>query len=237
MSATSSSPHVADQSRQWLASAVLTIEVLEPLHELNRRWLALLALRPRLWAGHAAGSRLPDPVSACLLALTPERRAQVARCPFSLFTASFNDGVYWLGMAGNTAVNEPQPADGDATARDAVVSFAELALFYAWHLARTNAPAARIVLGMMDQTLAAFEAFTLTSLQRLAASDQELFTPRWPERPAFWLRLLEARPDPAPAPDVRLLGLQMLAAELAPDQAAESNARRMAPTTGGTRRL
>ena len=203
---------VANETRQWLASAVLSAAVLEPLHELNRRWLALLTRTPRLWAARATGSRLPDPVGASLLALTPEQCVEIARCPFSLFTASFNDGLYWRAVAGNTAVREPPAIDADQPGRDELMSFAQLALFYAWHVARVNPAAARIVLGMTDQTLAAFESLSLTTLQNLAMASPELFMPRWPERPTFWRRLLDA--EKAPSAEVRLLGLQMLAAEL-----------------------
>lgn len=217
---------VPNETRQWLASSVLNSAVLEPLYELNREWLAVLALVPRFWAAKTNRSRLPDPVSASLMTLTPDQRGEIARCPFSLFTARFNDGAYWLGIAGNTAVHEPHPGDGDAIAREAVVSFSELALFYAWHLARVNPSAARIVLGMADQTLSAFEMLTLTSLQRLAATNHELFAPRWPDRTVFWLRLLESLPENAALTDARLLGLQMLAAELSTDQPPDLSARR-----------
>ena len=52
---------VASESRQWLANAVLSAAVLEPLHELNRRWLTLLMHTPRLWPVRSGGARLPDP--------------------------------------------------------------------------------------------------------------------------------------------------------------------------------
>jgi len=205
-------------SRQWLTSAVLSPAVLEPLYELNRSWLALLAHAPRYWGAKVVRSRLPDPVPANLATMTPERRSEVARCPFSLFTARFNDGAYWLGIAGNKQVHEPHPPESDEASREALVAFAELALFYAWYLARANPAAARVVLGMTDQTLAAFETLTLTDLQRLAVSIPGLFAPRWPERSAFWLRLLEPLPENPALTDVRLLGLQMMAAELTVDQ-------------------
>ena len=190
--------------------------MLEPLHELNRRWLALLTRMPRLWTNRLSGSRLPDPVGSSLLTLTPEKCVEVARCPFSLFTASFNDGVYWRAVAGNSAVRESPVADADQPGRVELMSFAQLALFYAWHLARVNPAAARIVLGMPDQTLAAFEILSLTTLQNLAMTSPELFMPRWPERPTFWLRLLGSSSDRTPSSEIRLLGLQMLAAELMP---------------------
>jgi hypothetical protein len=205
---------VENESRQWLASAVLSAAVLEPLHELNRRWLALLRHLPRLWPVRSGGTRLPDPVGATLIALTPERCVEIARCPFSLFTASFNDGAYWRAIAGNTAVHEPRPDAPEGAPEEALVSFAQLALFYAWHLARVNPAAARIVLGMTDQTLSAFERLTLTTLQNLAASGQPLLGPRWPERAGFWLQLLEPISGASAPVDVRLVGLQMMAAEL-----------------------
>jgi hypothetical protein len=68
-------------------------------------------------------------------------------------------------------------------------------------------------LGMTDQTLSAFEALTLTTLQNLAVSAQHLLTPRWPERVGFWMQLLESTSSAPPPLDVRLIGLQMMAAE------------------------
>ena len=204
----------ANESRQWLANAVLSAAVLEPLHELNRRWLALLMHMPRLWPARGGSGRLPDPVGATLIALTPERCVEIARCPFSLFTASFNDGAYWRAIAGNIAVHEPRPGAQEGASEEGLVNFAQLALFYAWHLARVNPAAARIVLGMTDQTLSAFEMLTLTTLQNIAASGQQLLTPRWPERAGFWLQLLEPASSAPPPVDVRLIGLQMMAAEL-----------------------
>jgi hypothetical protein len=213
------------ESRRWLASAVLNAAVLEPLYELNRSWLTLLATAPRYWAMSASRSRIPDPVPASLVTLTPEQRAQIARCPFSLFNARFNDGVYWLGIAGNMAVHEPLPPGVGAASCEPLAVFGELAVFFGWHLVRANPPAARVVLGMADQTLAAFEALTLTELQRHAISSPELVTPRWPERSAFWLRLLDSLPDSASIADARLLGLQMLAAELKPGQVPDADTR------------
>lgn len=214
-------------SHRWLASALLNSTVLEPLYELNRSWLALLAASPRYWVVKVSRGRRPDPVPASLVILTPEQRTEIARCPFSLFTARFNDGAYWLGIAGNTAVHEPHPPEGDQEQSAPRIGFAELALFYAWHLARTNPPAARVVLGMADQTLAAFETLTLTELQRLAFATPELFVPRWPERSAFWLRLLESLPDSSSIANIRLTGLQMLAAEMGSDQPPDLNKRRI----------
>ncbi len=156
----------AGDARHWFTSSILAASVLEPLHELNRSWLALLAMAPHRWTMGAAASRLPDPVGAGLMGLTPEQRAEMARCPFSLFTARFNDSAYWLAVSGNRQVHEPSTDERDDAA-DGVAEFAELALFFAWHLVRANPSSAKIVLGMPDQTIAAFASL---SAQHLATT-------------------------------------------------------------------
>ena len=207
--------HFAGDARHWFASSILAASVLEPLHELNRSWLALLAMGPHCWSMRGADSRLPDPVGAGLMSLSPEQRAEIARCPFSLFTARFNDSAYWLGVAGNRQVHEPTSDDPDQHVVAGLAGFAELALFFAWHLVRANPPSAKIVLGMSDQTIAVFASLQLSSLQQLAHRPGALIASRWPHRTWFWLRLLGSIGREDQAGEVRTLGLQMLAAELA----------------------
>ncbi|HEY7379519.1 MAG TPA: hypothetical protein VH542_12605 [Steroidobacteraceae bacterium] len=199
-------------ARYWRSSSILGADVLEPLHELNRAWLALLAVTPRPWIAHGVAGRLPDPVHCGLLALSAEQRAEVARCPFSLFTAHFSDGAYWTGWAGNREIHErlEREACGGALA-----DFTRLALFFAWHLARTSTSSARIVLGMSDQTIGAFARLPLTNLQHSGDAMMTVMTARWPERPLYWLRLLASVGHQDQLDAVRTLGLQMLAAERA----------------------
>lgn len=214
----------AGDARHWFTSSILAASVLEPLHELNRSWLALLAMAPHRWTMGAAASRLPDPVGAGLMGLTPEQRAEMARCPFSLFTARFNDSAYWLAVSGNRQVHEPSTDERDDAA-DGVAEFAELALFFAWHLVRANPSSAKIVLGMPDQTIAAFASLSLSTLQQLGHRPGALISPRWPHRTLFWLRLLRSVGREDQAGDVRTLGLQMLAAELATPNPPEPSGR------------
>jgi hypothetical protein len=216
--------HFAGDARQWVASSILAASVLEPLHELNRSWLALLAMGPHCWSMREADSRLPDPVGAGLMSLSPEQRAEIARCPFSLFTARFNDSAYWLGIAGNRQVHEPTSDGRGQNAVAGLGEFAELALFFAWHLVRANPPSAKIVLGMSDQTIAVFASLQLSSLQQLAHRPGALITSRWPHRTSFWLRLLGSIGREDQGGEVRTLGLQMLAAELATPVPAEPRA-------------
>jgi hypothetical protein len=225
MTGTQTRSHFAGDARHWLASSILATGVLEPLHELNRTWLALLTMVPNRWSTSAAISRLADPVGVGLMSLSPEQRAEMARCPFSLFTARFNDSAYWLGVAGNRQVHEPTFEERDEDAADGLGEFAELALFFAWHLARANPSSAKIVLGMPDQTVAAFTSLALSTLQQVGHHPSGLINSRWPHHTRFWLRLLGSVGREDQAGEVRTLGLQMLAAELAIPNPPEPSAR------------
>jgi len=205
----------ARDAHYWIAGSILAAGVLEPLHELNRTWLGLLAAAPRRWSMNSTGVRLPDPASAGLLAIPVERRAEIACCPFSLFAARFSDGAYWVGAAGNAQAGEHAVSDAGAQADKALCEFAQVALFFTWHLVRANPASARIVLGMSDQTISVFSALSLTGLQRIAQRRAELVSARWPERTWFWLRLCASVGRKELQDEVRTLGLQMLAAELA----------------------
>jgi hypothetical protein len=197
-------------ARYWRSSAILSAEVLEPLYELNRAWLALLASSPRPWTARAIAARLPDPVHCGLMALSTEQRAEIALCPFSLFTAHFSDGAYWTGVAGNREIHERKESDGDC---GALADFTLLALFFAWHLARTSPSSAKIVLGMSDQTIGVFTRLPLTNLQHTRGCMLDIVSARWSDRPLYWLRLLASVGHKEDLDAVRTLGLQMLAAE------------------------
>lgn len=212
-------------ARQWRRNAILSEAVLEPLYELNRAYLHALARMPRQWRAAAAGPRLPDPVYITLMSLAPDERNAVARCPFSLFSARFHDEGLWSQLAHPDGVEERAGAIDIDPVSASVVAIAQLALFFAWHLAQSNAAAARVVFGMTEQTLAIFRNLTLTRLQQIAIERPDLLAPRWPERTAFWRGLLDAiRPSTADgAGDARLLGLQMLAADFPQSQRARAS--------------
>lgn len=226
MTAMQTRGNVSGDSRHWFASTILTAAVLEPLYELNLAWIALLAMSPQRWPMGTTASRLPDPVGAGLMALSPEQRAEMARCPFSLFTARFSDGGYWLGVAGNRQVHEPAASDGDGSTDEGLTGFTQLALFFAWHLVRANPSSARIVLGMPDQTIAAFASLSLTTLRQLADRPDGLIASRWPNRTSYWLRLLACAGRGEQVAEVGTLGLQMLAADLASPAAANTQSPR-----------
>jgi hypothetical protein len=230
MTAEQTRTQFAGDTRNWIAGSILAASVLEPLHELNRVWLGLLARAPRRWGTSPTGLRLPDPACAGLASMPVEGRAEIARCPFSLFTARFSDGLYWVGAAGNAQALEHAVSDAGAPADEALSEFTQIALFFTWHLVRANPSSAKIVLGMSDQTMTAFLTLSLTAAQRIARYHMGLVSARWPERTWFWLRLCASAGRKDLQDEVRTLGLQMLAAELAGANGREVSARH--PTKG-----
>lgn len=214
-------------TRPWRPYTILSNAVLEPLYELNREYLQTLARMPRQW--HVgAQERLPDPVCLALMALDPQRRALVARCPFSLFSARFHDDELWLRLASPAAVGESEArAEGNSAQ---MAHFAQAALFFAWHLAQANPAAARVVFGMSPFTLGIVGNLPLTRLQQIARERQDVIVPRWPERTSFWRTLLDTAPRVAEqcANQAHLVGLQMLAAEMPLRQECANQDRRAA---------
>src|SRR5262245_52539571 len=114
--------------------SLLNPVILEQLYEINRMYLDMLALGTPAWVGNQHHLILPDPVTASLMELTSEQRTTVAQCPFSLFNAQFHNGAYWFSLASADMVRDAVHQYGDIEAkRSGSASFAEMALFYAWH--------------------------------------------------------------------------------------------------------
>jgi len=103
------------------------------------------------------------------------------------------------------------------TQRSGSAAFTEMALFYAWHLVRSHPLAAQLLLGMKNQTLTVFKQLSIVKLRQLAEEHPDIITPRWPERTRFWQIMLSAiqQGTQERIAELRLLGIQMIAAELA----------------------
>jgi hypothetical protein len=86
---------------------------------------------------------------------------------------------------------------------------------YAWHLARSQATAARLLLGMPAPSAVLIAQYTLRQIQALAESHPDWLRPRWPARVQVWRELLlaAAAGDGTALERARLRGLTMLAAE------------------------
>lgn len=190
-------------TRHWQHSNALSPEVLEALYEINRVYLDVLTLE-----------------QAPLAALDPALRTAIARCPFALFNARFSESSFWMNQIKATAVQEPiQRFLNFHRDHPDPAAFTDLALFYSWHLVQSNPLAARVLLGMTESTLKVFRNLTLSRVQRIAAEQDQLVTPRWLPPTPFWRGLIEVfkRGPVERIEDVRLLGIQMIASQVAQD--------------------
>jgi len=191
---------------------------LAPLHDLNHRFLELLAARGADWPSRD-GMRWSPEVGARVSRLTTAQRAAVAGCPYALFDLRFEDHDYWRARL--TGKGELWVADEGAR-ECATGDFVRLALFYSWHVASSAQLAAQLLLGMTEQTAAAFRQVTLNGLPALAASEAANLTARWAQSEVYWRALLQAasRKDAAHLRRIQLFGLQLAAAARLPTSPA-----------------
>jgi hypothetical protein len=118
----------------------------------------------------------------------------------------------------------PAPQVGDAGGHrytcyftvPAAAEVARLVFIYAWHLARSQAAAARLLLGMPASSAALIGQYTLRQIQTLAENHLDWLRPRWPARVQVWRELLLAAVsgEVAALERARLWGLTLLAAEV-----------------------
>jgi hypothetical protein len=197
------------------AAAWLRPETLESLLELNELGLVLLAEQAAVCGAEEGVPRLQR-VGELWRALEPAARRRAAACPYLLLDAGFADPQRWRRVAA--------PQVGDATRGGYAAFFTvpgaielhRLVLTYAWHLARTQSAAARLLLGMPAPCAQLIAQCTLRQVHVLAEAHPDWLRPRWPTREELWQELLVA----AAAGEARAIeqahmrGLTLLAAEL-----------------------
>jgi hypothetical protein len=217
--------HSADAAGA-VGAAWLPPETLTSLTELNELGLAVLAEQAA--ARTSQPSLLLRQIGELWRALDAPARRRAAACPYLLLDAGFADPERWQARAAPGA-SEPGVGDGarDGTAREgsylasgfftvpAAAPLARLVFMYAWHLARSQSAAARLLLGMPGASAALIAQLSLLQIEALAESHREWLKPRWPARVKVWRELLQAAAaGEGPALErARLHGLTLLAAE------------------------
>jgi hypothetical protein len=186
---------------------------LDTLLELNELGLALLA--DEAMRRGAAASPLLRQVADLWRMLDREAQRRAAACPYLLLDAGFGDIARWRTCA------QPQVGDAAALAYTAFFTVpaasevAQLVFTYAWHLARSQPAAARLLLGMPPASAALIGRCTLRQIRSLAESRSDWLKPRWPGRVQVWCDLLlaAAAGEGQALERARLRGLTLLAAE------------------------
>ena len=202
-----------DQERPWEAHAWLRAETLAALAELNEQCLEMLALQYTSSAvGQASG--LVREIGPLLRLMDMDARHRAAACPYLLFDAGFADQQRWSWVSGNY-VRDMEPEVAPFFTLQQTRSMARLVFTYAWHLARSQNAAARLLLGMTAHCARLIAVCTLRQIHDLAELHPEWLLPRWSSRPKFWRELLLSATtgDSAAMEQARLRGLQIMAAQ------------------------
>jgi len=196
-----------------LAAGWLRGGVLESLLELNELCLSLLVEQAAVRSGPPSG--LLQQLAGLWRDLDAAARHRAATCPYLLLDAGFADPLRWqvpparqVGDAGS----DPYTCYFTVPAATEV---ARLVFIYAWHLARSQAAAARLLLGMPATSATLIGHYTLRQIQALAESHPDWLRPRWPARVQVWRELLLAAScgEFTALERARLRGLTLLAAE------------------------
>ncbi|MEP7243139.1 MAG: hypothetical protein ABI885_05575 [Gammaproteobacteria bacterium] len=204
----------AIQERPWEAHAWLRAETLAALAELNEQCLEMLALQYSA-SPHAQGPLLVRETGPLLRAMDPDARHRAAACPYLLFDAGFADQLRWTWVSGNCVRDMERKAAQPYFTLQQTRSMARLVFTYAWHLARSQHAAARLLLGMSAHCARLITVCTLRQIHDLAEAHSDWLQPRWPARPQFWRELLLSANsgDASAMEQARLRGLQLMAAE------------------------
>ena len=203
----------------YLARAVLDASALDSIREINAEFLTLLAQQHAAAPGTAPFGLRTDAVAG-VAALDARGLRAAAGCPYTLFNLRFEDAGFWAGLASGNG-------RGAAADAGAAAAFARTAVFLAWHLALNSELTAALAFGMTGPVQQAWRRLRLSALDRAATEALPHLRARWGGHPSFWPKLVEAAapPDRARASAVRLLGLQLLAADGIRADAAVAEAR------------
>ena len=196
----------ARHAAAWLGAATL-----ESLVELNEAGLSLLAEQ----AG-AAEPRTPlHEAGALWRTLDPCARRRAAAAPYLLLDGGFGDPERWRQPAGREVADPGRAGRAAFFTVPATVEVARLHFTFAWHLARAESAAARLLLGMPPGCAALIAGSTLRRMHTLAERHPEWLRPRWPSHPQLWRGLLLAAGagEGRALERARLHGFTMLAAE------------------------
>lgn len=198
------------QQQSWLGTATL-----ESVKEVNEQVLALLRAQCRV---AAPPSPLIRDIGGLMLNLDVQSLQCAAGSAVLLADAGFADGRLWSeAILGAVNDRPPNPSLAFFTV-DGAVTVMRLVVTHAWHLARSEPAAARLLLGMSGANLAIVGGCALGRLIQLAENCPQWLRPRWENRPNVWCDLLRTagEGDSRARERLRVRGLQLLAADARP---------------------
>jgi hypothetical protein len=193
------------------------------LVRLNRDYLDLLLASP---GGDSA--LLAPAVLDGLRQASPMTLDAMSACSYSLFVIEARQVAAVDSPVGN-CVHDPISKRYGAGALEggAWPSFTMAGLSFAWQLCHQSPMSARLMLGFPEAAAAALAAVDLWKLRSVAACQVLPLPPRWSGNPCFWPDLLRSALalDPLRLDLAKLLGVQLLAADLHPWRASPQRRR------------
>jgi hypothetical protein len=203
----------AAQAPFWERQSWLSAATLESLEEVNEQALALLRAQCQVAAGQPS---LLRNVSGLLSNLDAPSMRRAAASAVLLVDAGFAHGSLWsdaiVGAVKDRDTARPEPF----FTVDGAVDVMRLVVTHAWHLARTEPSAARLLLGLSAHNVTVIGGCTLSRLTHLAEARTEWLRPRWESRPRVWCELLRTagEGENGALERLRVRGLQLLAADV-----------------------
>lgn len=203
-----------DHERPWEAHAWLRAQTLAELAELNEHCLEMMAAQHAQHATYETPSLIRT-AGPLLKMMDMDARHRAAACPYLLFDAGFADQNRWSWVSGNVIHDSAGFTTPPFFTLQQTPSMTRWVFTYAWHLARSQNAAARLLLGMSAHCARLISVCTLPQIHELARMHPEWLQPRWSGRPQFWRELLVSATtgDAAAMEQARLRGLQIMAAE------------------------
>ncbi len=191
----------------WFGKATL-----ESVLEVNEQALALL--RAQCQASASQHSPLGE-AGSLLLKLDARALRRAAASTVLLVDAGLGDARLWPDAILGAVHDGPPSAAEPFFTVDGAVTVMRLVMTQAWHLARSEPAAARLLLGVSARNLSLIGGCTLSRLTGLAESHSHWLRPRWETRPRIWCDLLRAagEGERGALERLRTRGLQLLAAD------------------------
>lgn len=196
-------------------AAVWDRSLLDHVVAINQRLLESLAGAAQRSNAGAQASPLVAALADEWRQLTPAALGRLAGSPFLLLDGGFADASLWPA-AGSRSVQERHGryGPGSRLAPDLVRS----TLLTAWHFARANPLAARVMLGMSAACASLLAGWRLPDIEQVVDQQPPWVRPRWENQPAIWCDLLQAASEGVERRlrAVQMRGVQLMAGALVP---------------------
>jgi hypothetical protein len=180
----------ADSVAGWLRAGTLA-----SLSELNEECLEACVAQAR--AGPA--SALCVEIAAGWSALDAAGRQHFSGCLYLLMDAGFAQVTRWRDAGVRQVDDGGAPGYAPWFTVPAALPLAQAIVTFAWHLARCQGSAARLLLGMPAASLREVAGRTLGEVRALALRHPHWLRPRWTAQPGLWRELFAAAAGGEPA--------------------------------------